>query len=68
MGAWGHRGMPTHLKAKKADLEDGYREAVIDTDESRLAIHASLLEAQATALEALTEKVFDPEVFLPRVR
>lgn len=60
--------LPKHLKATKADLLDGYREAVIDTDESRLAIHAFLLEAQVTRVETLTEKVFDPEVFLPRVR
>ena len=59
--------MPDHLKARKVDLPDGYGEAVIDTDETRLAIHAFLLEAQVTRVETLTEKVFDPQVFLPRI-
>ena len=60
------KAMPDYLKAKKTDLPDGYREAVIDTDESRLAVHGLLLEAEAAALETLTEKDFDPRAFLPR--
>ena len=48
--------LPKHLKPTKRDLIDGYREAVIDSDEARAAIRALLEFARAYSPETLTEE------------
>lgn len=59
------KGLPSYLRARKRDLLDGYREAVIDSNESRSAIHSLLREAVRLYSSTLTAQEFDPAVFLP---
>jgi hypothetical protein len=57
------RKLPEHLIPTKGDLIDGYREAVIDADESRAAIAALLEFARGFSPDTLTHEFLGKSVY-----